>query len=161
MPVAQLDRASVSGTEGWGFESPRAHYNCELMVHIQLAWNKEEGEKLDFSFGTGSLKVEIGKPSAMQMLLMSLAYCTAIDVITILEKMKVPLRSLRIEVQGERAEEHPRRYTHIKLIYNVFLERSDGFERKVEKAVSLSKNKYCSVSASLNANIEYEVRIHS
>ncbi len=90
----------------------------------------------------------------MQALLASLGTCTAYDVVEILAKRRTPVQSYRIELEGTRAEEHPRRYTHIKVRYIV---SGEGITQKsLEKAVELSHEKYCSVAASLNAEIEAE-----
>ncbi len=91
----------------------------------------------------------------MELLLAALAGCTAYDVVDIMEKKRQPLARYRVEVVGERAEEHPKRYTHIVVTHygtgpNVTLEA-------LQRAVELSHTKYCSVSATLNAQIETRV----
>ncbi len=83
--------------------------------------------------------------SPMQLLLLSLGGCTGMDVISILNKMKSPPEEFTMEIEGERAAEHPKVYTKIKIRY-----RFRGVPRdKAEKAVKLSMEKYCSVSAML------------
>ena len=83
--------------------------------------------------------------SPMQLLLLSLGGCTGMDVISILNKMKVPPEEFTMEIEGERATEHPKVYTKIKITY-----KFKGVPReKAEKAVKLSMEKYCSVSAML------------
>ena len=90
----------------------------------------------------------------MEALLAALGTCTAFDVVEILAKRRTPVQSYRIELEGTRAEEHPRRYTHIKVRHIV---GGEGITQKsLEKAVNLSHEKYCSVAASLNAEIEAE-----
>ena len=93
-------------------------------------------------------------PRPTELLLNGLAGCTGIDVTLILKKMKQDLVDFSIEVESERAEEHPRRFTDIHLIYKLKGRNLD--EKKVEKAINLSEEKYCSASASLNANITSE-----
>lgn len=82
----------------------------------------------------------------MEMLLMGLAGCTSYDVLSILQKQRQHLEDLSISIEAERATEFPKVYTEIKLIYkakgNINLE-------KLEKAVQLSMDKYCSASAML------------
>lgn len=98
-------------------------------------------------------------PSPMQTLLIAMAGCTGMDVISVLKKMRAPLERLTIGVDGERASEHPRIFTKIHLRYEA---AGQGLEREqVEKAVSLSLGKYCSVSAMLRkaAEITYEIVI--
>lgn len=88
----------------------------------------------------------------MELLLAALAGCTAYDVVDIMQKKRQPLSSYRIETEGERAEENPKRYTHIIVTHyasgpNVSLEA-------LKRAAELSHEKYCSVSASLNMPVE-------
>jgi putative redox protein len=89
-----------------------------------------------------------------EALLAALGTCTAFDVVSILEKRQTPVESYRIELEGERAEEHPRRFTKI-LVRHVV--SGEGItEESLERAVSLSHEKYCSVASSLNSEIEAE-----
>jgi putative redox protein len=91
----------------------------------------------------------------MEALLAALGTCTAFDVVSILAKRQTPVESYRIELEGERAEEPPRRYTRIWVRHLV---SGEGITpESLERAVSLSHEKYCSVVATLNAEIEYEV----
>jgi putative redox protein len=68
------------------------------------------------------------------------------DVASILLKMRQPLEAFSVEVAGERAEEHPRRYTSLEVVYRL---KGDLDERKVERAIQLSEERYCSVEATL------------
>ncbi len=92
----------------------------------------------------------------MELVLIALAGCTAIDVENILKKKRAGMKKLEIEVTSERSEEYPKRFTNIHLTYIIHgdVERIDA-----EQAVSLSREKYCSVSGSLNANVTHEIRI--
>ena len=90
----------------------------------------------------------------MEALLAALGTCTAFDVVSILAKRRTPVQSYRIELEGERAEEHPRRYTRIRVRHLV---SGEGItQESLERAVTLSHEKYCSVVASLNSEIESE-----
>ena len=90
----------------------------------------------------------------MEALLAALGTCTAFDVVSILAKRRTPVESYRIELEGERAEEHPRRYTRVRVRHLV---SGEGITpESLERAVSLSHEKYCSVAATLNSEIEYE-----
>ena len=91
----------------------------------------------------------------MELLLHALGGCTGMDVVSILKKMQLDLEDLSIEITGERAPEHPKKYTHIHLLFKVAGPNID--RHKVQRAVELSQTKYCSVAASLNAKITYEV----
>lgn len=89
-----------------------------------------------------------GAPTPMEYLLMALGGCTGVDVRSILTKMRQEFTALEVEVHGDRAEEHPKVYTAIHVKFTV---RGRGLDReKVEKAVALSHDKYCSVGAMLS-----------
>ncbi len=90
--------------------------------------------------------------SPMEMVLAAAAGCTGIDVVAILEKMRQPLESLEVEVTGTRREEHPRVYTAVEITYRV---RGEGLDpKKVLRAVALSEERYCSVTAMLRPAVE-------
>ena len=85
--------------------------------------------------------------SPMRLVLMALGGCTGMDVISLLKKMRQDVTSFEIAVSAERAEEHPKVYTGFELVYRV---RGRSIQRAlVEKAVSLSEEKYCSVGGML------------
>jgi putative redox protein len=87
----------------------------------------------------------------MELLLHGLSGCTAIDIALILKKMKADLIEFRVEVNADRKKEHPKRYTRIHLKF--FLRGKGLTDKKVEKAIRLSQEKYCSATSSLNAEI--------
>lgn len=95
-------------------------------------------------------------PSPMEAVLMALCSCTSVDVISILKKKRQPISGLRVSAVAKQSDSPPRVFTHIKLTYAVGGKLS---RKAVEDAVSLSKNKYCSVSLMLEkaAAIEYEI----
>ena len=99
-----------------------------------------------------------GGPAPMEVFLHSLGGCTGMDVISILRKMKEPVEEFYIEIDAERAPDHPRVYTKVHLKY-VF--RGNLNPKKVERAIELSSNKYCSVTAMLRktAEVTYEYEI--
>jgi putative redox protein len=90
-------------------------------------------------------------PGPMLSLLLAAAACTGSDVVIILEKMREKLRGLRIEVEGIRREEEPRRYVAIHLDYRLEGEGLDP--AKARRAIDLSLEKYCSVIHSLAPDI--------
>ncbi|MGC8585151.1 MAG: OsmC family protein [Thermoplasmata archaeon] len=101
----------------------------------------------------------ITNASAMDFLLAGLGACTSIDVVMILQKMREPLRDLVVDVHGERAHEHPRVYTDVKLHYRAF---GNINEEKLVKAIELSQNRYCSASIMFKrsgANVTYSYEI--
>jgi len=85
-----------------------------------------------------------------ELLLNAIAGCTGIDILSILQKMRLEPAAFSMEVTGKRAEEHPKRFTDIDIHYAL---EGDLPEDKVVRAIQLSKDKYCSVSHSLNATI--------
>jgi putative redox protein len=95
-------------------------------------------------------------PSPMEAVLMALCSCTSVDVVSILQKKRQALTGLRVSANATQAPAPPRVFTHIKLTYSV---RGQLSRKAVEDAVSLSKNKYCSISKMLEkaATIEYEI----
>ena len=127
---------------------------------VVLRWS---GEGLAFHGGPDE-GVQIGVDSdgvkgqtPMQLLLMSLAGCMAIDVLMILEKSRVPVESLEVETIGERAETVPKRYHSIQLVYRLH-GPSAGDEAKLDRAIELSKEKYCSVLHTLDPSIAFDIR---
>ncbi|MCO6041355.1 OsmC family protein [Thermococcus alcaliphilus] len=84
--------------------------------------------------------------SPMKTLLLSVAGCTAIDVVMILQKMREPLEDLEVEISGERREEHPKIYTKVHIHYKIY---GNVNEEKARRAIELSQEKYCSASAHL------------
>lgn len=82
----------------------------------------------------------------METLASALGACTAMDVASILAKMRQPLEAFSVEVSGERAEEHPKRFLSLEVVYRF---KGDLDERKVQRAVSLSEERYCAVEATL------------
>ena len=93
-----------------------------------------------------SSNYEVGS-SPKQMLLASLAGCTGLDVIDMLAKMRVSFNSFELKVSAHMTEEHPKIYDQINIDYCFTGDAIDI--QKVEKAIHLSKEKYCGVSAML------------
>jgi len=89
--------------------------------------------------------------SPTQLLLSAVASCSAVDVVQILTKKRKTVKSLSIETEGIRRENHPRAFTHIHLHF--ILTSPDTEEADFEKVVHLSVHKYCSVAASLSDSI--------
>ena len=96
------------------------------------------------------------RPKAL--ILTSLAGCTAIDVVELLKKMRVEFSDFSIKVSGELTEEHPKTYQTVILTYLVKLK--DAADRdKAEKAVNLSQEKYCGVTAMVKKFADLQVHI--
>ena len=98
-------------------------------------------------------------PSPMETVLLALGGCTGMDVVSILQKMRAPLEGLEIRIAADRADTHPKVFTRITLEY-VF-SGPDLQPDQVKRAVELSQEKYCSVSAMLRraADLTYSWRI--
>lgn len=85
--------------------------------------------------------------SPMQMLLLGLGGCTAIDIVDILQKQRQPLEDIRVEISGERGEEWPKPWSAIHIHYVITGAGLDP--HKVDRAIDLSVNKYCGAHATL------------
>lgn len=96
-------------------------------------------------------------PRPKELLLGALAGCTAFDVISILAKMRQPVRAFRVRAEGEETDQHPKVFRAIDLIYEV---EGDGLDpERVAHAVALSEWRYCGVSAMLRQAVEIRVKI--
>lgn len=118
--------------------------------------------------GSGHAVVMDGSPESggrnigirpMEMMLLGLGGCTAFDVVMILERMREKVTGLDIALEGTRATEDPKVYTHVKLVYKL-----TGRHLKpanVERAVTLSAEKYCSAAAMFakSATVEHSFEI--
>lgn len=94
----------------------------------------------------------------MQLLLMALGSCMAVDVQMILEKSRVPVRTLEVEAVGVRAPVPPRRYVSLSLVYRIGGPEAED-QSKLERAIELSRDKYCSVLSTLDPEIELDIRV--
>ncbi len=91
-------------------------------------------------------------PSPMELLLLALGSCTGVDVISILQKKRGDVTDYRIEVRGQRRDEHPRSYKRLE-VHHIVTGRNIS-EQSVAKAIELSETKYCSVAATLTPTAE-------
>ncbi|MBB6453119.1 putative redox protein [Salirhabdus euzebyi] len=133
-------------------------------MEFTVKWN----EKMAFSGQTPSghevkmdASPEVGGENTgarpTELLLNAVAGCTGIDIISILKKMRLEPKSFEMKVGGSRAEEHPKRFTTIHIHYAL---EGELPEDKVVRAIKLSKDTYCSVSHSLNADITVSYSIN-
>ena len=91
----------------------------------------------------------------MEVLLNALGACAAFDVVEMIRKRRLDLLSYRIELEGDRTDGMPAYYTDIRIRHVI---EAPGLAQKMaERFVDLATNKYCSVAASLNATITFEV----
>jgi len=131
-----------------------------METNAQVKWI--EGLRFVARSGTGPALVtdngeDAAGPSPMELVLMGVAGCTAMDVISIMQKKRANVTRFEVNVTGERAEEHPKRYTRI--IAEYVLYGHDIQPQAVERAIELSEKKYCSAIASLNAQFEHSYRV--
>ena len=91
-------------------------------------------------------------PSPVELLLVALGSCTAVDVISILKKKREQVSAYRVEVRGERRAEHPRSYSRMEVHHIVT--GKEIAEKAVSQAIELSETKYCSVAATLRPTVE-------
>jgi len=98
-------------------------------------------------------------PRPMELLLIALGSCTASDVASILRKKRVDLTSFEVRIKGERSKEHPKVFTKIYIEY-VF-QGNNLQEEHLQRAIELSQNKYCPISAMLKKAVEikYSYRV--
>ena len=90
--------------------------------------------------------------SPMELLLLALGSCTAVDVVSILKKKRERVTDYRVEVRGARRDEYPRKYARMEVRH--ILRGRNLSERAVAQAIELSETKYCSVAASLRPAVE-------
>ncbi|NET23720.1 MAG: OsmC family protein, partial [Okeania sp. SIO1H5] len=82
----------------------------------------------------------------------AVASCSAVDMVSILKKSRVPFESFHVAIEGKRAEGVPSPFTEIELHFHIATDISH--RKKVERAVSLAVEKYCSVSAMLEPDVK-------
>ena len=97
-------------------------------------------------------------PSPKALMLSSLAACSGIDVVSILEKMKIKLSDFKIKTIGSLTQEHPKYYNKVLMEYHFYGEQLD--KEKINKAVNLSITKYCGVMEMFRSFAEITTKIH-
>lgn len=131
-----------------------------MAVHAQLNWTDGFQFVARAENGPGVLldNLEGGSgPTPMQMFLIGVAGCTGMDVVSILKKKRADISDLQVNISGEQAEDHPKRYTNINI---EFVVHGKGVKpQDVERSIELSLTKYCSATASINTKVEHTYRI--
>lgn len=125
-------------------------------IVVDLRWNGRER----FAIEVGAHRFQVdGESSAgaspMQHMAVAIGSCMAIDVAHILGKMRTPPQSLDVRLAGERVAEPPRRFTRIVIDVRV---QGDVPESNLERALELSRDKYCSAWATVRQDVELQVR---
>lgn len=121
--------------------------------HDGVFETEQEGNKITID---SDRKVSL---SPKALLLSGLAGCSGVDIVDILKKMRVPFSDLSIEVETEQTTEPPKVFKDIFITYSIKSDPSN--EDKIRKAIDLSLEKYCGVSAMLKKNsaIEYKLQL--
>lgn len=126
-------------------------------MHFQGEGQSKVVTHIDASLAAGGSGMGAGP---MEMVLMAIGGCSGMDVVSILEKMRVTYSRFEITIQGERAPDHPRVFTDIEVVYRFW--GKDLPEDKLRRAVSLSMEKYCSVANMIDkaANLTYRLELN-
>lgn len=139
------------------------------MSKITLETNWAEGMRFETEINGHKLILDAAEdnggtnqgPRPKALMLAALAGCTGMDVISILKKMRVDVTDFSIEIEANQTEEHPKHYDAMKVIYKF---KGNNLEmEKLQKAVSLSEERYCGVSAVYKKAmpVTFEVRIEN
>lgn len=133
-------------------------------MKARLNWNggmafdglTESGHRLVLDAGRESGGSNSG-PRPPEILLHAAAVCTGMDIVLVLNKMRLEVDEFFIDIEGMRATEHPKRFTDISITYHI---KGNLPEDKVVRAIKLSSETYCTVIHSLNASISYHYAIN-
>lgn len=129
---------------------PDLKVNVKWVDHLRLLASNEKGHAIVLDAGK---EVSLNQgPSPMELILMSVGGCMMMDMVSILGKMKENLTSLEMDISSTRREEHPRVFNKI----TVTIHSTGASKESVEKAFTLSKEKYCSVYAMLSPVVDIE-----
>jgi putative redox protein len=136
------------------------------MKHVvDMAWTDKvafetdmDGHKVVIDATNESGGSDLG-PRPKKLMLTALAGCTGVDVVMILKKMKVEPEAFNVIVEADVTDEHPKHYSKMKVIYQ--FKGKDLPKDKLEKAIKLSEEKYCGVTAVYKKamKMEREIRI--
>ena len=126
-------------------------------MHFEGEGNSKIRTQIDSSVTAGGTGYG---SSPMELVLMAIAGCSGMDIVSILEKMRTSYDRLEISVQGDRAAEHPRVFTDIEVVYKFWGKELP--EEKLLRAIQLSMEKYCSVANMFDkvANLTYKLEIN-
>lgn len=139
-----------------------------MIASVNLQWTGD----MSFEGNVDGFKIPIdasidfggngSAPTPKKFILLALGGCTAMDVISLLKKMRVELTFFNVDVEAVQTEdEHPHIYERFKVIYTFKGNNLENDSDKIMKAISLSQNKYCGVMAMLKniGPIDFEVKI--
>jgi putative redox protein len=161
MSSSEVSPGSAAGAPAAAAGPPAKPGEKPAIKTVTLTWS---GEGLRFEGGPENrppVVIDSGGDagaSPMDHLLLALAGCMSADVIDILRKGRVPVERYRVEVIGQRAPTPPRRYTAIAMIFHISGPTSAD-RPKVERAVNLSRETYCSVTHTLRPDLDLTTEI--
>lgn len=115
-----------------------------------------DGHKLTVDAGPESGGEDAG-PRPKKLMLIAIAGCTGMDVVSLLKKMRVEIEGLKISVEADMNDEHPKSYTKMNITYS--FKGKDLDMDKIRKAIELSQNKYCGVSESYRKGMDISWKI--
>ena len=135
------------------------------MISANVKWTGKRqltatGENSGHAIVLDLAKDKGGDDSGMrptELLLLSIASCTAIDMLNILTKMKINLTRCEVKIDGNQVDDYPKYFNKMKIKY--LLSGKGLTQKKAERAVSLSMDKYCSVSQTVKGRTEFETEI--
>ncbi len=142
------------------FQEELPGYKAKISPSMKatLTWSRDlvfegrtpQGYELDFD-----ADVQWGcKPT--EALLLSLGGCMAIDIVSILKKMRVEIRRFRIDLAGERNPEPPQYFRAVEMVFHLAGKNLDP--RRIDRAIALSRQTYCSVYNSLRPDLDLKIR---
>ncbi len=122
------------------------------MVSLSLDWRGD----LKFANSAGSPAIELhsstpGVTSPVQALAYAVMACMAMDVVHVIQKGRHPLEAMTVVLHGARAQEHPRRFVSMTIEFHITGQMED---QVVERAIDLSRHKYCSVWNTIRPDVE-------
>ncbi|HEX5478266.1 MAG TPA: OsmC family protein [Dehalococcoidia bacterium] len=127
-----------------------------LIDGLHLRAKTGSGHTVDFESHVGDDDVPSLAPSPMEMVLSSAGACMSMDAIAILRKMREDVSSYDVYIEGDRADEHPRVFSAIRMTHRV---RGRGVrEASVARALQLSMTRYCPVFAMVSPTVDVSVR---
>ncbi len=136
--------------EGWKSEIDKTNKgSLELESDLIFAGRTQRGYEVDYDAG-----MQMGC-SPTETLIMSLAGCLGIDVVFFLRKMRVDIKTFRIDYEGERRTEPPQYYKSMDMM--ITISGSGITPKKIERAIALSQEKYCSVYHTLRSDLKVNV----
>src|SRR3984957_3049663 len=169
LPAARGDDGAGGAFLPWRHQVPgktQAQRGVSMSTTAKVSW--VDGALFVAEGGSGHTLTMDGAPDIggrnlasrpMEVVLMGMGGCTAIDVVAMLKKQRQDIEGVEVSLVAERADDHPKVFTSVKLVYTVRGRKLN--KALIERAVSLSDEKYCSATAMIkkSANVSHEVML--